>query len=832
MPSAHAAGDACFESQMNNGSGFSKGWHARGPAAVCAFWALCLAPASAIATVEVAITHVGFPTLRSGDVVRAGQWVPIIVDLDLVDEQTFDGTIRVSQFDLDGDECFDSVEVHLRADTGGAQRHYLYIPVNVLHGRGQFPIELFDAQGGAVKVLSQGELTYHPRPNQYTVAISDDDLLILSLSAGTVGRVRDLVAVENQERIYVRQVHVGHVSPPDLPEHWIGLEAVDIIVWDDARPEELTLKQVRALVDWVRQGGTLLIAASRFSGSLKLSEPIDAVLPVDIGEIDAVTNLRDVREELLGPPRSADGVSLATDDWLDAGFPTPVSIARCTPAPGAEVIAYESTIASPVVVRGREGRGHVIFSAVRLKDLFSGEGMAVPFFDKVFHLLRHSNLEEERPTHVSLFHNVASAVSFSTKASVYLFIASASSIAYVLLATFGTWAFLRVRGMRHHSWSTFAVVALVAGAVTVLVVNSLQGFGESLHQVSVIDADAGDTYARATALFGLKTSSDKELDVWLPSNPISATEPGATDCFLRPMPTGCSQEQAPSRFADPQEYRIIPASAVIDDVRLRATLKQFEGRWHGQLDGTVTGQVNVAGRRVTDDSYVVNDLGVDLDPCYFLHAVLDIDEIQGIRDTAIYVYDVGPLPGDGLPTSLASRCYRPIGNETERDVMNRCRLVAYQERWSRRLRGLFADLGFGSNSTSAVALGEERTALLLLSTVGELSSATVFKTMGQFVGSRTISRDRLRQFDLREQLRKGGTDEDGNPEPGSAVLIGFAKDPGPMRLFRREGNRSYTMLKPDADRSWSMYRIRIPTGVGQAGLGTGKAPEPIGADDS
>ena len=42
------------------------------------------------------------------------------------------------------------------------------------------------------------------------------------------------------------------------------------------------------------------------------------------------------------------------------------------------------------------------------------------------------------------------------------------------------------------------------------------------------------------------------------------------------------------------------------------------------------------------------------------------------------------------------------------------------------------------------------------------------------------------------------------------MLIGFADDPGPVRLFRRTGDRPYRMLEPDPDRSWTMYRIRIP----------------------
>ena len=71
--------------------------------------------------------------------------------------------------------------------------------------------------------------------------------------------------------------------------------------------------------------------------------------------------------------------------------------------------------------------------------------------------------------------------------------------------------------------------------------------------------------------------------------------------------------------------------------------------------------------------------------------------------------------------------------------------------------------------------------------------------VGRLGGPKTFSRDRLRQLDLREQLR-----------PGCVILIGFAEDPGPIRLFRREGDRKYSPLEPDPRKSWTMYRIRIP----------------------
>ena len=52
--------------------------------------------------------------------------------------------------------------------------------------------------------------------------------------------------------------------------------------------------------------------------------------------------------------------------------------------------------------------------------------------------------------------------------------------------------------------------------------------------------------------------------MWLPTDPLSATEPAASTCSLRPLPAGNRQGEAISSFADPEEYRLMPGSAVLD----------------------------------------------------------------------------------------------------------------------------------------------------------------------------------------------------------------------------------------------------------------------------
>lgn len=786
--------------------------------------ALCLAGLVALIStgtaeavpVEVNVTRVGFPTLPAGDVIRNGAWVPVMVDVSLLKGVSFDGTLRVAQTDSDGDEAYDSVEVHLRQETGGTQRYYLYVVANAVRADPRFRVEVRGVEGETVQVASQGELTDLAAPSQQPRVLPDDDLLILSVSTGTIGRTKDLVQPpdESDLRQFRRPVHVGHLSPADIPEHWIGLEMVDYVVWDEANPDDLNERQRAALLQWVRQGGTLLIAASRTAGAFMLVDDLNAVMPAQIGDVVSVANLPQVRETMLGRPFKEEWREEDRTPWYLVKFPSPIPVAAGNARPGAEQVAFESDLHSDapgkpgvlpadVMTRRRVGRGAVVFSTVTLRDLFSAPGGASALFAKVFYLGTQEKDQGSAALPVPLFDKVMRPISFATSGSLYLLTASLASVGYVLLATLGTWSLLGVRGWRQHSWSAFALVALGTSILSVMVIQAVRGFGDALHQLSIVDADAGESYGTASVFFGLRAAGDKRLDVWLPDDPLGALEPQATNGFLRPFAGDPDASKPATTYVDPGEYRLEPGSAVVNDVRVRATLKQFEGRWQGSLGGKLSAQLATRGGRIREDSFVVNDLGVDLRDCLLLLPTSPLENAAQARAYDTYVFDVGDLPADARPVRLYDRCYRLQPTESFGQFMMRSRLSDAQQEW----RSAVTLIGLGQFTEYRYGVGDERKALMLLSTIGDLDPALSMGVLDQVMGMRTISRDRLRRLDLRMQLDGGHV---GKGRPGSAVLIGYAASPGPARLFRRENERSFQVLAPDERRALTMYRIRIP----------------------
>lgn len=763
------------------------------------------------ADVEVNVTHVGFASLTGldgGDVIRRGAWVPVTVDVALLNEASFDGSVRLGQFDSDGDKCYDEVDVHLRVETGGTQTVRLYTVANPAYSPKPFSVEVFDEEGGIVQVVSQGALGYAAYPASQPVSLQPDDVLILSLSKGTPGRVQDLVAKESAETSD-RPLFVAHAAPSDLPEHAIGLESIDFLVWDDATPDDLSQAQLAAVITWVKHGGTLLIGAARTAGAIRLSEALYSILPVELGELASVEELIATRTKLVGPPINDGDRDRDAPPWEQARFPTAIPIVETTLREGARVVGEPEEAGWNVVTSRTLGRGRVVFVSVRLSDLFSAPCTVGHFFRTAFYLLPADSNTEVSAHSQSLFANVVSAIGFPTTGTTYLFVAGLFSAAYVAIATFGSWGFLRRKGWEKQNWTVFSVVALAASALSVVAVGAVRGFSDRLHQIAVIDLRAGERRAIGTGFFGIKTPIDKELDVWLPPDWVGARQPEASSCFLRPLPVG--MDVADTRgFADPEDYQLMPASAVVKEVRFRATLKRFEGQWNGTLNGTVEGKLTARGRDILGSSYVVNNLGVELKNCILLYSLFNADTQSITRDSGTYVYRVGDLSPSAQRVDLVSRWTR-VGEAADGgDFVQRVTLREDHGAWIKPFVGILSQLPGAGALGTALTVAQEQTALLLVSTIGEFDFRA-HPAMNSGWAMNTWSRDCLRRLDLRHSLVGGrGASDAHGAEPGNAILIGFADDPGPMRLFTRSGARAFAVQEPDAEKSWTMYRVHIP----------------------
>jgi hypothetical protein len=116
-----------------------------------------------------------------------------------------------------------------------------------------------------------------------------------------------------------------------------------------------------------------------------------------------------------------------------------------------------------------------------------------------------------------------------------------------------------------------------------------------------VDLAAGSSAAHGPCFFGYRSPLRQRVALSLPGE----------GNFLRPL----ERKPGPqSTFMTPTRYAAIPGRAALDDVLMRATLKQFAGYWHGEIQGGIRADLTVdrATGRLLPASWLANDLPATL----------------------------------------------------------------------------------------------------------------------------------------------------------------------------------------------------------------------------
>lgn len=132
----------------------------------------------------------------------------------------------------------------------------------------------------------------------------------------------------------------------DLPDRWLGYQAVSLLLIGELRPGQLRPAQDQAIADWVRQGGALVFFAADGTEAL-LSTPLGRMAGVSAGDAGVVDHLTVTDAE--GNPQ------------CDVTLSTPARMLALTPS-DASVLYHASGL--PLITHRRAGLGHVFVLAV------------------------------------------------------------------------------------------------------------------------------------------------------------------------------------------------------------------------------------------------------------------------------------------------------------------------------------------------------------------------------------------------------------------------------------------------------------------------------------
>ena len=770
---------------------------------------LLLLCSNALGDIGVEIATVGFRgDGASAYVYRRGCYAPVAVRLTLTNEDPRTVYIRLEQQDRDGDIIYTDEMVALTAGLDGqARQQWLYFMPNPQTGVGdrRFNIQILDDKGVAITVFHNGKETRRVELPDNPEPLSEELFLVLDIGAETAGKIRSLSDYSEPDASeFAKPLRVAHISPDLVPDHWCGLEMVDAIVWDAADPKAMTGYQRQAILDWVRHGGRLLIAAGGTSDELKASE-FREFLPVEISGVKAENLLPEVLLQASWGPLSSE----------DLEYDKPMQVAQCTLREGAEALVQSAGETQTYLARMRVGEGSITYLALTLRNLFATEAEYHPgdFFRRALMLRKKGALQQEDQgwrgfrEPVDLFAGMNQYIGFEKKTTIYMLIAVLFVIAYGLLATWGSWFVLMRRKMLKHSWTVFFLVSAAASLLGVLAVQTIQGVGTELHQLTIVDGTVHSSIVTAHGLFGLKTSSYvQDMEVWLPQGPPEYDDSKRSPHYLRPMSPKIDLNESAGRFADTKRYKSEPSRAQLLGVPIRATLKQFEGYWRGTMGGQLSANIRMRKNVLAGDSpfalgsTITNNLGHDLVDCYLIEAKRDPDEfnLSGTRSGSLIVHPIGQIR-DGREVNLVEN-HAALMNRQGKKFPTDYELRDFHKPWVRDLRAFAGNLSLASFQQDPFhAITDVQRSILLLTTFAEYDPVQDNASSNYYGISRIeLSQANSRWLDRSNELTRR-----------TMLLIGFAKDEeGPVMLYSRRGSGDWKYLLPD--KKMTVYRFLIP----------------------
>ena len=775
----------------------------RRPCLLAVFLSVVWATVAAAQPVQGQVDTLGFQATNAS-VVRLGQWFPILVSLKSQGSQPFAGELRAEDIDLDGDRvAFTRPQVTVSGEAGPPRTFWCYGVTNSLNELPQ-----------NIDVVSQDGALVLQMPLPPCAQLLCDDLVVLDLSAAKITSLNALQTPSwspGQPTAGMRPFYrsVVPVTLPrgarDLPDRWWGLEAVNVIIWDQPDPAVLSIPQRDALLEWVRNGGQLIVGVGATWGALSKSD-LAPILPLT-GE----GTLRSVQRLDIFQAR------MAWADRAPPGLREPIPVILADLAPGAfRTLGDFGPGNEPInlITMRLVGSGRVVATAAGLRDLASAGADPQKVFAALIDLNPHTKefLEKEVQTaQISLFpstplyDDIVKQIGFGGQRALRGLTAFLFVGLYVGLATLASWWWLRGRKLTHLSWTVFAAFAVVASALSLATVGALRGFSR-VHSVCVLDTEAGATVARGYCLFGYRSPTRQLVELSLPGD----------NNFLRPL---ARNPKSTSFYVTPARYAAIPAKATLADVLMRATLKQVEGYWHGELSGALRAQLTAdrATGRLTPTSWIASDLGVDIDggvlvfidprlqdgaqsPPWRVNGLTrpyELPEEDGGKGDLKYVPPAVNILAVPVPRIPAGQRVDTLGHSDYQRVDER---LAQWGRQADRKRSdrpdlptLWADQQAWSGNTTFPFLGTGLSPALNKLLLAATRNYHLHNRSSDFnsVGV-PVTSEGLPDLDVTHWLARG-----------QAVLLCWSNAPGPARLYRN-GRQLET------DEGLTFYRVRLP----------------------
>lgn len=560
-------------------------------------------------SVDPTTVRIGYPFgIGSGGEVRLGRWTPIRLEIQAAGSAHREVELVVRGVDADGDHVAYTLPTVTLTAGAGPRPVWTYVPVGNTWAE-VTQVEIIPATGAPVVM---------PLPHAQISHDGDRHILDISrqpLPAAFIEGLRRRADGGNG-RPYLGRWRLAHDTSTALPDRWIGLDMLDVVVWDrpDPAAEGVSTAQLDALCTWVRNGGELLVGLGLRGETIADTQLAD-ILPVTI------LSGTDTTQRLARFERR-----FAREEDRRADAP-PRTLARVELRPGAYATFVEQVHNRdvPLITSWNIGSGRVTVVACSLSELLAGR--SAPTEPRAIRaLLSLTPVSEEYLVNETraidpylkdapLFEGLVSPTNFGALGASFVTIALVFAALYALVATFGVAWLLRRRGQLGWSWPAFAAVAGVTSILSLGAVHATSWWRGGLQSSTLVDLTANSIDARAWCWFGHSSTEAAPTDFTITADARLAEE--TASAHVRPL-AAIGQR---STFQTPQRYTCDVRRGTLRDVPQRPTLKQYQGFWEGRLQGSIQARL-IADRtsgQITNTSWINNLLGADISGGYLLY---------------------------------------------------------------------------------------------------------------------------------------------------------------------------------------------------------------------
>ena len=636
-------------------------------------------------------------TIGFGGRYRPGCWTPLLVKITLAGATPGNYELRVWQHDLDGDLPYFSRPITLsgNANEQGFWTAFLPEPIhggltngNSVSGElaSKLRVTVNDASGKELAQIPLARATadsVDPDSGPYTKGRASR--FVLFIGTGAAPPLKDYGEHDNILGIKEDLADV-RLEPEQLPEAAIAYEGVDAIVWLGGDPAELGKgngDRLNAIRDYVRRGGHLVLATPAEDWQQLLG--FGDLLPVDISgtELNVQQSpLRDLTDRMAFPARNIPGAP-RTNPWTHNDVS--MTLATATPRPGAVVDLYADRVANPQgekdqtpwLVRHSYGFGCVSWV---------GQGLGSPVLSnrlnwgwpEVWETVLGADdspnvwpspsikARFEANARRDVGFTILDSMNLTGRAAQLIGITILFFIGYWLLAGPGTFFWLRYKGRATLNWFAFGAMALVATAMTLLLVKLIVRGSPEVKHVSLVRIDMADasTPSIATSRLGMYIPRDGPQSIALRDADL-AFGPTVTPFPIHPA-MHSMRDGDRYLYAAPREYRVnVPSgdsgeaaaagrSPAATDIPFRTTMKRLRAQWFGPREERINGDAALQMGSVLISGTLRNQTGHDLRNVYL---AFRYQTPGGIASNWImYVLNWK----DGTPLDLG-QCFLPNG---------------------------------------------------------------------------------------------------------------------------------------------------------------------------